>query len=431
MTVTTTDPVVLPAISNPTSARVLVALVSLRWLAGITDNLVTTGLSEASAVAILAMLGLMLLNRMRLSRDAILLLAGLLAWIVTGTLSALSANMPRPFEAVALLTLLLFYALFANAALTYLRQLSALVPLRRFLSAFVVVGAVLALAQVLSGNGFVDPGKPGVIRAYGSDVHPVSFAIQIVAALLALEILRVKIGARFGMGHLALLTLGSVALYLTFARTAWVMAFLVLAFLVWRRGSGMQKLALAALALPLGILGLTVSDRFADLASLPFFWQNFSFSDTVFDYRFVDNSMSWRIVNWSYGLHQAMEQPLLGFGPGQSAHASHFSLEMHNLLLEGFFEGGMLGLGALLVTLAGLVRIHRRLPKATPEDAYASTLAGGFGLALLFAVLVSTSLVDQLMTVIMYLLLLATAGTPTLMQRESQPLSWLPRPESP
>ena len=184
MTVTTTDPVVLPAISNPTSARVLVALVSLRWLAGITDNLVTTGLSEASAVAILAMLGLMLLNRMRLSRDAILLLAGLLAWLVTGTLSALSANMPRPFEAVALLTLLLFYALFANAALTYLRQLSALVPLRRFLSAFVVVGAVLALAQVLSGNGFVDPGKPGVIRAYGSDVHPVSFAIQIVAALL-------------------------------------------------------------------------------------------------------------------------------------------------------------------------------------------------------------------------------------------------------
>ncbi|MGB5558214.1 MAG: O-antigen ligase family protein [Paracoccaceae bacterium] len=430
MTTAGVHPAALPAAASVTPARLIVALVALRWLAGIADNMGARGASEAAAVAMLAALGLMLLNRMRLARDAALLMTGLLAWLFTGTLSALSTDMARPIEAAALLTLLLLYALFANAALTYLRQPAALVPLRRFLTAFVAVGGALALVQVLSGSAFVDPGKPGVIRAFGSDVHPVSFAIQMLAALLALEVIRAKTGERFGAGHVALLALGAAALYLTFARTAWVMALVVLALLAWRRGRGAQRLALVALALPLGIVGLTVSDRFADLSSLPLFWQNFSFADTVFDYRYIDNSVSWRIVNWSYGLQQAMEQPLLGFGPGQSADASHFNLEMHNLLLEGFFEGGVLGLTALLVTLAGLVRIHLRLPNATPADAYARALAGGFGPALLFAVLFSTSLVDQLMTVLMYLILLAVAGTPAEAPPKTRPLSWLP-PGSP
>ena len=324
----------------------------------------------------------------------------------------------------------MLYALFANAAFSHLRGPAALSVVRRLLAGFVILGAALSLWQVIGGSGFVDPGKPGVIRAFGSDVHPVSFAIQILAAVLALEVIRLKTGARVSVAHVALLTLGAVALYLTFARTAWVMALLVVALTLWQRGSAAQRLGLAALAPPLGLAGLALSDRFADLASLPAFWQNFSFAETVFDYRFIDNSVSWRIVNWSYGLQQAMQQPLLGFGPGQSAHASQFSLEMHNLLLEGFFEGGFLGLSALLIALAGLLQIHRRLPAESAADRRARMLANGFGLALLLAVLFSTSLVDQLMTVFIYLMLLAVCGTPTEVRQPEDGPSWLP-PESP
>ena len=42
---------------------------------------------------------------------------------------------------------------------------------------------------------------------------------------------------------------------------------------------------------------------------------------------------------------------MFGFGPGQSATSSYFSLEMHNILLEVFFEGGILGLTAFLSEL--------------------------------------------------------------------------------
>lgn len=411
-------------------ARLLVALLGLRWLAGIADNSGLRAGSEVAAVVMLAALGLMFLNRMQLTRDASLLVTGLLAWLFTGALSALATDMPRPVEAVALLALLLLYALFANAALGHWRSVAALAAPRRLLTGFIALGAALSLWQCLSGSGFIDPGKPGVIRAFGSDVHPVSFAIQILAALLALEVIRLKTGARAGAVHLALLMLGALALYLTFARTAWVMALMVVALALWQRGSAAQRLGLVALALPLGLAGLALSDRFADLASLPLFWQNFSFVETVFDHRYIDNSVSWRIVNWSYGLRQAMQQPLLGFGPGQSAHASQFSLEMHNLMLEGFFEGGLLGFFALLITLAGLLRIHHRLPVATAADRQARRLSNGFGLALLLAVLFSTSLVDQLMTVLLYLTLLAVAGTPTDAPRKTPRLSWLP-PGSP
>ncbi len=411
-------------------ARVVIALVGLRWLAGIADNFGARAASEAAAVVTLAVLELLFLNRMQLARDAALLVAGLLAWLFTAALSALATDMPQPVEAIALVSLLLLYALFANAAFSHLRGPAALAAVRRLLAGFVILGAALSLWQVIGGSGFVDPGKPGVIRAFGSDVHPVSFSIQILAAVLALEVIRLKTGARVSVAHVALLTLGAVALYLTFARTAWVMALLVVALTLWQRGSAAQRLGLAALALPLGLAGLALSDRFADLASLPAFWQNFSFAETVFDYRFIDNSVSWRIVNWSYGLQQAMQQPILGFGPGQSAHASQFSLEMHNLLLEGFFEGGFLGLSALLITLAGLLQTHRRLPAESAADRRARMLANGFGLALLLAVLFSTSLVDQLMTVFMYLMLLAVCGTPAEVRQPEDKPSWLP-PESP
>ncbi len=135
----------------------------------------------------------------------------------------------------------MLYALFANAALTYLRQASRACPAAPVPDGLRHCRRGRWRWAGLSGSGFVDPGKPGVIRAFGSDVHPVSFAIQMLAAVLALEVIRAKTGRPLRAGHVALLALGAVALYLTFARTAWVMALMVLALLVWRRGTGYAK----------------------------------------------------------------------------------------------------------------------------------------------------------------------------------------------
>ncbi len=412
-------------------ARIILCLIAFRWLAGIADNLGARGASEDAAITMLGVLAFLFLTRMRLARDAVWLVAGLLAWLFAATMSALATPMPRPLEAAALLTLLSLYALTAEATLAHLRSPRGLAAIRVFLTGFLLVGAALSVWQVTQGAGFVDPGKPGVIRAFGSDVHPVSFALQALAAMLALEVIRVKTGRAFNGLHATLLACGALALYLTYARTAWVMALLIAAVLAWRRSGGLQRLALIAVALPAGIGALSLSDRFADLASLPTFWHNFSFAETVFDYRYIDNSVSWRIVNWSYGLQQALERPLLGFGPGQSAYASQFSLEMHNILLEALFEGGILGLAAVSMVLLALLGLHRNLPAATPADRHARALANGFGAALLLAVLFSTSLVDQLMTVVLYLLLLASASTPSITETARRTLTWLPPSGSP
>ncbi len=394
----------------PAAARAIVALLALRWLAGIAEGFGLPGLSEAAAVALLAGLALMFLAGMRIAAEGALVMAGLAAWIFSGLLTLAAAPAPRWGDPLALLALLALYALFANAALLHLQTPQARPLVGRFLAGFIAVGAALSLAQFATGAGFFEPGREGLVRAVGSDVHPVSFALQVLAAAVALEVIRARAGTPLTTRHAGLLALAAVALYLTYARTAWAMAGIIVFWLVLTQTRGVAR-GLWLLALAGGAaLAASQSSRLADLASLPLFWQNFSPTEAVFDYRYIDNSLSWRIVNWAIGLQQALERPLLGFGPGLSAAVSRFGLEMHNILLEAFLEGGVFGLGAVLMVLAGLARLHLRLPRATPGERRARALANSFGLGLLLAVLFSTSFVDQLMSFLLYILLLAMAG---------------------
>jgi len=401
------------SVKPATIVRFVVALLYLRWGAGVAENFGAPQVSEPAAVALMVGVGLVFLQQMAISARSVLLVAGLLAWVFTGTLSYVANPVSLPAESLALLALLLLYALFANVSFTHLGRVSSLSHLNRFLQTFIIGGSVLSFYQIATDTGFVDAAKIHIQRATGSDVHPVSFAIQMLAALATLECIRAKLGQRKTLLHWVVLVLGVLALYLTFARTAWVMAFVTLAYVVFVRNGWIARATLLAFAIPAALAMLSMTDRFADLGSLSLFWASFSFDSLVFDHRFIDNSVSWRIVNWGYGLQQAMEQPLLGFGPGQSASSSYFNLEMHNIFLETFFEGGVFGLSAFLVVLAGLIKIHCGLICSTSADRYAKALANGFGLSLLAAVVLSTSLVDQLMTVLLYILLLAVGSTPS------------------
>ena len=401
-------------------ASIVLSLFLMRLVAGILENFGVPHLSEIAALIMLAGLAILFLHRMRIAQSAGLFLAGILAWVLSGALSY-AANPAADAQAtVMLLTLLLLYGLFANAAATYLRDRSGLTIASRILIIFIIGGFALSLFQILSNSGFVAQGRDTTQRAFGSDVHPVSFAIQLVAALSALEIIRLKKGRPASVFHIAVMAMGLVAIYLTFARTAWVMGAVVIGLSVILRGKFARRVSMAALATIIGLSLLFTSQRFADLGNLPVFMSNFSIHDAVFDWRYVDNSISWRIVNWSIGLQQAQEQPWLGFGPGQSAVSSFFNLEMHNVFLEVFFEGGVIGLFALLLTLAGLFRMHRHLPTTTPADRKARIVANGFGLSLLFAVTFSTSFVDQLMSFLLYQILLACAGASSNQQRDGR-----------
>ncbi len=394
-----------------TGATVVIGLLFIRWSAGILENFGMAMLSEIAALAMLGALALLLLQRMRIAADVRLFCIGIVAWIISGAISFV-ANPDTDLQAtIALLSLLLLYGLFANAAATYLRGSTSLLLISRFVTLFIAVGFVLSLLQILSGTGFVEAGNFRTQRAFGSDVHPVSFAIQVLTAMVVLEIARLKQRAKFTLIHIALLVFGAVARYLTYARTAWVMALMICAAIIILQGPLWQRLLKSALACVFATVFLTFSDRFADLSSLPMFLENFSIHDVSFDWRYIDNSVSWRVVNWSYGLQQALEQPWLGFGPGQSTVSSYFNLEMHNIFLKVFFEGGLFGLTALVLTLGGLVRLHRSIPNILPSDRRAALLANSFGLSLLLAVTFSTSFVDQLVSFLLYILLISTAAS--------------------
>ena len=67
---------------------------------------------------------------------------------------------------------------------------------------------------------------------------------------------------------------------------------------------------------------------------------------------------------------------------------------------------------AFCLALGGLVRLHRRLPRRSKGAKTARDLVNGLGFALLAAAVFSTSLIEQLMSVLLYFLVLAAASVP-------------------
>ena len=393
------------------SALIVIGLFVARWLAGIVEHGWAPGISEYAALMAIGWLIVLFLVHLQISQDATLLLAGLVAMLFAAQLSFAANPMPEPAKAQTLMALLCFYLLAAHACFLHLATPVSLPALRWFFLAFVGAGALLALAQMQAGFGFVDPARAHLVRAVGSDVHPVSFAIQLVIAGTGLVVVHLRSHRRVGPLAWLVLGLGALALYLTFARTAWAMGGMIVLYAALVRGRVWHRVAGVA-ALLAGVALATTSERFADLGSLPFFFQSFDIHNIVFDHRYVDNSVSWRIVNWGYGLTQALEFPWLGIGPGQSASASSFGREMHNIFLEIFLEGGIVGLMAFCLALGGLVRLHRRLPRRSKGAKTARDLVNGLGFALLAAAVFSTSLIEQLMSVLLYFLVLAAASVP-------------------
>ena len=97
-----------------------------------------------------------------------------------------------------------------------------------------------------------------------------------------------------------------------------------------------------------------------------------------------------------------------------------------NIALEMFFELGAVGLAAFALVLAGLIKLHMSMRQPTRADRIAHKWATGMGLAMLAAVMISTSLVDQLMTVLLYLLVLRAAHGGLVMPAHPPPGARLP-----
>lgn len=401
------------ALPLPNAMRLLLGLLYLRLFSGAAAAL---GLPDGARFVTLALAGaaaLVFLADPRIARPTALALLGFALWLVACALSlAFAPPLAMPDLAATQVVLLVLYGAMLNGLALHLRGPAVLAAVRRFLGVFILTGAALALYQTDSGTGFAEAGRSTYLRAFGPDVHPVSFGLQLVVALVGLEIARLRGGARLGAGMIALYLLGGAALYLSFARTAWVALLLVVLLMVWSRSRPALRVTLLLPVAGAGVLLALASGRFNDLASLSFFLDHYDFSASTYDFRYVDNSLSWRIANWAMGLRLALEQPLTGHGPAQAVAVSAFGLQMHNLFLEALVELGVPGLIAVVLVVTGLGRMRRHIPQSDPNARAIRALLGALGLGFLLTITLSTSLVGQTMTVMLLLMVLALSIAP-------------------
>jgi len=391
----------------------LVALLGARVIAGVADNWFATGASEIVTLALLASLSAMFFWHMTLVKDAGLALAGIFLWLLLAGVSFMVNDVYAPAKSYQQIALLALYGLALNQFILTCADPRMTVLIQRFLIAFICLGGALSLQQMVSGGGFSAAGKPMLARAFGTDVHPVSWAMQIVCALAGVEVIRRAQGARLNWPLGLVYSLGACSLYLTYSRTGWAMAAFIIIFVTLQDTKGARR------AIWAGLIGLffaaaaIASQRFSDLASVTNLLRRYDFSAQSYNHTLIDNSFSWRLVNWNSALQLAGEHLLIGVGPGQSALLSQFNLKMHNLFLEAFVEAGGPGLCAVVMIVTGLFTLIARIPTPTKAQIKAKSPVVALGGAMLLAVLLSTSLIEQTVTVLIFFLVIGVAmGSP-------------------
>lgn len=368
-----------------------------------------TGLNFALPIFTILILShslLITIIKLQISKAAVPIVVGVSLWSLSAAASWVgNAPLLNNTNATEQIVQLATYALFFNAITLAAKNKQQLEKLTTFLKVFVVVGGFLCIYQILTKNGFVGQDRTQIQRAFGTATHPVSYSLQILVSIAGLEIIRKKSGKPIDRIHLGLFLLSCIALVLTFSRTGWILfgfvatAYYMLSLRIY------QRILIAPFLLFAPLFAVISSDRFSDLGSLSFFFENYDFSSGVYDFRFVDNSISWRISNWSIALHDILEKPMIGYGPGQAVYISQFNLAIHNLFLEVLIEVGLFGFIGALITLFGFAVSNRN--SIQNENKRVRQLWRLILWAFLFNIAFSNSLIGQTATVFLLIMVVA------------------------
>jgi O-antigen ligase len=241
-----------------------------------------------------------------------------------------------------------------------------------------------ALEQYAAGDLTVRTGQSDSFAAVrGPFEHPnyLAFYLLVVLGIALVAIFEVRtVALRIGLG--AFIAAASMALLLTYTRSAWIGAAIVVLILgILRYRSllvvGVIALGLAAFAFPTA--ARKVQDRFGDLSSS--------------SQSHASNSWNWRTGQWDRMEHWGWEKPVLGQGFGSYPRISvkefgylnpHYGVRdrnhpgrpqgiaAHNDYVKMFVETGIVGLVLWVLTLAGLASTAGRARRAPPLAAYAA-----------------------------------------------------------
>jgi hypothetical protein len=202
-----------------------------------------------------------------------------------------------------------------------------------------------AIYQGLSGRGLIAITDDSLIRSFGFSSHPVLFGVQIVLVtslfLYSQQENLIKVNKYLSVGFYFI---SMLALFLSFARTAWVMMLLVfIAHFLKNMHRYSKLLILFSIPIMFLFLGDSILERFRDIGSLFEFIYLGEYSEAD-SYKYINSSMHWRVVQWYNLILVGLDNFYLGVGPSQVENYNIYELSSHSSFVEFFVEQGMLGL---------------------------------------------------------------------------------------
>ncbi len=256
---------------------------------------------------------------------------------------------------------------------------------------------LIGLYQLATGHGLqlID----GFSRAAGTFAHPNEFAIYLTFIIVMGSALLLALRGKTRWGMAGLLVLAGGCLVGTYTRGAWIalVAGLVVVgllhskwILVW------LYLALAGAI----ILVPSVRERVADIRERQV---------ERLAWGAPENSMQWRIGHWKEAIGLANQRPVTGLGLGTFTASSE--VEVHNDYIRAYTDGGMVGLLAYLVMIAGLLSTAWKSLRS-PATGVAHAVAVGFaGCAVAFMLVSASDNVVTSLAVMSYFAAFAALAT--------------------
>jgi O-antigen ligase len=297
---------------------------------------------------------------------------------ITGFLSVIASSRPVVslleairVSAVAVMLAVMEILLVDRAAIK--RLLLAI-----YLSALVPVGLTLfyiALHKPQFTSG-------GFGRYQGTFSQPNPFAIYLCMLIVMGAALLPHLKVRVRILMVLLMAASVVCLYHTYTRSAWVATLIgVVAVAIIGRRKVLGAVLFACLVV--GLLAVpTISQRFADLASVA------GGGSSVNAQGNTSNSVVWRFSYWSEVLPLANSNPVTGIGLKMSSFLTDQAKEPHNDFLRAYVETGVIGALAYFALLISMVLVARQsLKEAGPG--FDHSIAVGFAGCVIAFVLIS------------------------------------------
>jgi len=390
---------------------VFIWLLYLRIATAIIDMRFGMSLSPVVSIATLGALCLVFLTQPKYNKTGLGLFWAFVVIDLIAIISMFAQPMRDGGEALSFVLVTLLYAMTALMAGSLFSTQLNIRRLFKFCIWYLLVGAGMSFMQVITGTGLLERGT-GLMRAYGIGFHPVDYGMQIVIVMVLAEVCRMRSGVRASSLYKLAIGASVLALYLTEARTAWVMLAFVLFAYFYSRSKALWKLVSVS-TVAIMIVGLVAfTDRFADLMSLPVFIENTKFDSNTYQFELVDSSMAWRIANWAIHYRIAWESPLIGYGPGQAPAVSVFNLEMHNAFLEYFIELGLLGVAALAALVISAFRLVLRSKQVLIAYRGGYALVSSLAAIVFISMSLSVGFLDQTAATIFFILTLIVGAVP-------------------